>query len=88
MKTAGAATLVVIASGKAGKRIARVASEHAAFDPNRRRVVRLESRTADAAPAALVIDADGEVCVTLSRARATSAAWIEDAFLRALRMKR
>jgi hypothetical protein len=77
--------------------VASIAREHAAFDPARRRLVipgdlefptaaEIASLTRDVKqPAALVLKPDGSLAVVLDTSRALSAAWIEDAFVRALR---
>jgi len=89
------ATFVVIADGFLGKRIATLAQEHAAFDPDFRCVLRpddaLYPPSASIAPwsrrgaAALVVSSSGDVCALLDLQQATTAGWIEDAFLSAKR---
>lgn len=88
-----AATFIVIADGSRAKRIARLAQEHAEFDPESRRVLAPDDalypplrsiapwRSRDVA--ALVLSPSGTVCALLDRQQAVSAAWIEDAFLSA-----
>lgn len=89
------ATLVVLADGFLGKRIARLAQQHAAFDPDCRRVLRpgdaLYPPATSIAPwrdrgaAALGVNPSGRVCAVLDEQRATTAGWIEDTFLSVLR---
>jgi hypothetical protein len=81
----GRATLFVLASGSLGGRIARLAAAHAEFDPDRRRVVCGGDFDSAAGAAAVMVNARGEVCEHLDAVKATAAAWIEDAFLRACR---
>jgi len=91
-----AATFVVLASGYLGRRIARLAAEHAQLDADRRRVLcdedasfpdarRINTWRNGTPVAAVVLNRRGEVCDRLDVVRATSEAWIEDAFLRANR---
>jgi len=82
------ATFVVLPSDVESD-VAGLADAHAAFDPERRRVVRL------ARPAispqnvvALTMRNDGTVCAIFTRAQALSEAWIEDGFIRATRTPR
>jgi hypothetical protein len=88
-----AATFVVLESGYLGDRIARLAAEHAELDAGRRRVLRdgdagfpdalhIHAWRIGASVAAVVLDRRGGVCDRLDMVRATSEAWIEDAFLR------
>lgn len=86
------ATLVVIAGGNLGKRIARLGDDHAAFDRANRRVLRAEDeaypapevvRQWDSHAAAVMLDSNENVIVFLDAQHATSEAWIEDAFVRA-----
>ena len=89
------ATLVILADGFLGKRIARLAQTHAAFDPDRRRVLQPGdalypvadslSPWRDRGAVALVINPFGEVCAVLDDQRATTAGSIETAFLSILR---
>jgi hypothetical protein len=90
------ATFVVLASGQLGRRILQIAGEHAEFDAGRRRVVcdgeagfpdaaSLEGRCAGPAIVAVVLNSRGVVCERLDVVKATTEAWIEDAFLRASR---
>ena len=86
------AKLIVITGGPAAERISKFADEHAAFDRTNRKVLRLGD---DAYPteetiarwarnaAAVVLNVDGAPVIFLDEQRAMSAAWIEDAFLRA-----
>lgn len=76
------ATLVVIAEGDLGERIAHVGEEQAAFDPENRRVLRVHARSE---AAAVMLDAHDQPVVFLDEHYATSAPWIEDAFVRAAR---
>jgi hypothetical protein len=89
------ATLIVVAEGRLEKRVTRMAAAHAAFDPDSRTVMRpgdalyppqalLEPWTSRGA-AALVVNASGHVCAVLDSLQATTAGWIEDAFLSARR---
>jgi len=91
-----AATFVVLASGYLGRRIARLAEEHASFDPRGRRVLRpgdigypggpeIERWRCASAVVAVMLNCRSEVCERFDARRATAAAWIEDAFLRARR---
>jgi len=83
------ATLLVL-DGDLAPTITTLATEHAAFDPVRRRVVVQNGRTvmAPAGVAALLFASDGTICDKLDHSRATSEAWIEDAFVRASRTTR
>jgi hypothetical protein len=88
------ATFVVLTAGHLGRRITKLAEEHAAFDPNRRRVTTLVDAnypldnialwTEGRAIVALVLRTDGSLSDLLDANRALSEAWIENAFLRAL----
>jgi hypothetical protein len=92
---AQAATFVVIANGDFGKQIARLAQEHADFDPASRRVLRpgdalyppttTVTEWSRRGAAALVVGASGNVCALLDQRQAVTEAWIEDCFLRACR---
>lgn len=90
------ATFVVLASGSLGRTIARLAAEHAQFDAGRRCVLyagdagfpygmRITEWRNGTLIAAVVLDRGGRVCARLDRVRATTEAWIEDAFVRANR---
>jgi hypothetical protein len=90
------ATFIVLATGYLGRRIARLASEHASFDSERRRVLRqgdadfpeterIETWRRATTTVAVILDHRGEVCQQLDAVRATTGGWIEDAFLRANR---
>lgn len=91
-----AATFVVVASGPLGTRVTRMAEDRAAFDPDRRRVVkpgdahyppaeRVARWCGDGDAAALILNIRGELCQRLDPERALVAAWVDDAFLRAWR---
>ena len=73
------ATLVVLPSDVEAD-VAGLAQTHAAFDPERRRVVRF-----DEVIVALLMRADGTICGVLTRDQALDEAWIEDGFVRAAR---
>ncbi len=86
----------VILPGAAQKDVELLAMRHVAFDPTRRRLVlqsdsdfppsALSSLDTDIAdPAAVVLKPDGSLAVVLDIRHALSAAWIEDAFVCALR---
>jgi hypothetical protein len=77
--------------------VAALAKEHVAFDPTRRRLV-LEGDgqfptlaeiaifvSGPEAAAAVILKPDGSVSAILDASRALSAAWVEDAFVRAWR---
>ena len=86
-------TFVVFAHGPLGSRIRRTAQVQADFDPSCRRVVDVErlqlplTTPRRAQAAAAVVNGDGLVCATLDAQQAVSAPWIEDAFVRAKRMR-
>lgn len=88
------ATFVVLTGGQLGSLIARLAEEHAALDPERRRVANLgdaaypsDNKTAlrpeESDTVALVLRQDGSLSDLLDANRAVSEAWIENAYLRA-----
>ncbi len=90
------ATFVVLTGGYLGRRIARLAAEHAMFDPDRRCVLRpgdagypddrkVQTWRGDTAAVAVVLNVDGDVTERLDATRGTTEAWIEDAFVRAHR---
>jgi hypothetical protein len=88
----GTVTFVILAGGELGDRIARLADNQAAFDRNRRRIMRLPLAgmriglmdNPDFGNAvALILGSEGDLWGCLDERRATTAAWIEDAFLRA-----
>lgn len=91
-----AATFVVLATGYLGRRIARLAAEQESFDPYGRRVLRpgdpgypeprqIEAWRRGTTAVAVMLNIRGEVCERFDPQRATAAAWIEDAFVRARR---
>lgn len=90
------ATFVVLTGGNLGCRIARLAAEHAMFDPDRRCVLlpgdagypddrKIQTWRGDTAAVAVVLNVDGDVTERLDATRGTTEAWIEDAFVRARR---
>jgi hypothetical protein len=90
------ATLIVLATGYLGRRIARLAAEQESFDPCGRRVLRpgdagypeprqIEAWRRGTTAVAVMLNMRGEVCERLDPQRATAPAWIEDAFLRSRR---
>lgn len=87
----GMCTLVVLIGGGHGRRIVRLAQEHADFDPLGRRVVGLEEPvfqgncSSNCVTAAIVVNAEGAICAILDARQAMTEAWIEDAFVRAKR---
>jgi hypothetical protein len=73
---------IVIARGTLGDRITQLAEEHAAFDPEHRRVVQYDGPTLhDARIAAMSIDRNGGYRL-LNAIEATQEARIEAAFVR------
>ena len=88
MNATAPATLVVTATGREATRIADLADDHASLDRARRQVIRREPtshRVRDRRVAVVIISSRGNICGVLNRKQALSAAWIEDAFVRALR---
>lgn len=90
-------TLVVVAEGELGERIAHLSEEHAELDDQHRRVLCPGDPAYPAAEvlarwfcgeAAVVLDVHGEPRVFLDEWKATFEAWIEDAFVRAGRTLR
>jgi hypothetical protein len=87
----GTATFVVLVKGDIAAAIARLAREHAAFEPDYRRVSDLtESVHGICMPwssdvAAVIVNTDGVVCTWLDERRSMNGAWIEDAFVRSRR---
>lgn len=78
-------TFVVLATGRIGETIARLAEEHAAFDRTRRRVIRRSrTRWADGTAAAMVLNGEQQPAVFLDELCATAEEWIEAAFVQAL----
>jgi len=75
-------TLIVLASGRQQRRIARVARKQAALDPDRRRVI---VAPRPGGPSAVMVDERNEIRVALDLWHATTPALIEDAFLQAQR---
>lgn len=83
---AGSATFVILADGDLGDLIARLADDQAAFDRSRRRIVHVPLAPGSVGTgnaAALILDAQGMIWGYLDEVQATTAAWIENAFLRA-----
>lgn len=89
------ATLVVLRSDIATE-VASVAREHVALDTPRRRVLvpgdaaypsdaQIQTWDLPTEAAVVVLTPDGRLSSVLDPERATSGAWIEDAFVRALR---
>ena len=78
-------TFVVLATGEVGEAIAHLASEHAAFDPDHRRVQLSKESYGEPQidAAALTLKADGTIAELLDERCALSEPWIEDAFVRA-----
>jgi len=82
------ATFVVLPSDVAAD-VAGLASAHAEFDPERRRVVRVDDGTEwPRTVVALMMRNDGTVCAAFTRAQALDEAWIEDGFVVAARALR
>jgi hypothetical protein len=82
------ATFVVLPSDVESD-VAGLADAHAAFDPERRRVVRIDQETTwPQTVVALAVRNDGAVCATFTRAQALNEAWIEDGFVRCTRPSR
>jgi hypothetical protein len=82
------ATFVVLPSDVESD-VAGLADAHAAFDPKRRRVVRLDlGAISPQTVVALTMRNDGTVCAVFTRTQALSEAWIEDGFVRATRTPR
>jgi hypothetical protein len=89
------ATFIVLAEGTKAQRIMALAQQQAAFDPTHRRVIAVDQQSAvvnqirqripDTQPAAVVVDHRNEICACLDLWRATTPAWIEDAFLQTQR---
>lgn len=91
-----AATIVVLASD-VSEDVSSVARDRVALDEERRRLLLpgdtgypSEQQIAEwsrdsATPVAVVLSPDGTLSAALDSTQATSAAWIEDAFVRALR---
>lgn len=77
------ATLFVFATGSLRGRIIAVAEPQVSLDPIHRRLA-VRAETNDGPPAMVRNDRTG-MCVFLDEWRATTAAWIEDAFLQTLR---
>lgn len=80
------ATFVILPSDVEAD-VAGLVSTHAAFDSDRRRVIRLGEQSADGPQAivAMALSDDGTVCAALTRVQALDEAWIEDGFVRAAR---
>lgn len=90
------ATLIVLLSEVAAD-VAAVAREHVTLDATRRRLLipgddaypsaaQIASWRLPAAAVAVVLAPDGRIADALDHGRAMSGAWIEDAFVRALRL--
>jgi hypothetical protein len=84
------ATLIVLTlDGKLRQQITAIATNQAAFDPGRRRVISSDEELVFppqfGRPAAIMVNGCNQICVCLDRWRATTPAWIEDAFLQAQR---
>lgn len=77
------ATLFVFAGGRLRTRIVAAAQRQVSLDPIHRRLIVL-AETNDG-PAAMVVNDRTGFCVCLDEWRATTAAWIEDAFLQTRR---
>src|SRR5258706_14714228 len=90
------ATLIVVASGRLQKRVARLATERASFEPKGRRVLTpgdalyppptMMASWTGRDVAAVVVNGSGRICALLDSRQALVAGWIEDAFLRAKRV--
>ena len=80
------ATFVILPSDVEAD-VAGLANAHAAFNSDRRRVIRLaeQSTGGPQAVVAMALSDDGTVCAALTRMQALDEAWIEDGFVRAAR---
>lgn len=76
------ATLLVFAKGRLRDQIIAIGEQQADFDRLHRRVIAVREMDG---PVAMVVNDRNDFCVFLDEWQATSAAWIEDAFLRARR---
>ena len=89
------ATFIVLAKGTKAQQITTLAQQQAAFDPAHRRVIvadqksaaldQIRERVRDTQPAAVIVDDRNTICACLDSWRATTPAWIEDAFLQTQR---